>query len=139
MAAQLDRLAQASELANVALRILPFAAGFHPGMVSGAFVILRFPPNGTGLESEPPTVYSDLLTGTIYLDKPHEIARYDRAFGEIWAACHDEDASINLLRQAADNMRGGGNGDDTAMRADGHDGSRRRLAPAGPTACNFVS
>jgi transcriptional regulator with XRE-family HTH domain len=107
MAPQLDRLAEASELPNVSLRVLPFKAGFHLGMFSGAFIILRFPLNGGGMESEPPTVYSDLYTGALYLDKPHEIARYDRAFGQIWQASLDESSSTTLVRQAAEEMRNG--------------------------------
>jgi hypothetical protein len=107
MAPQLDRLAEAADMPNVSLRVLPFAAGFHLGMLSGAFVILRFPLNGGGMESEPPTVYSDIFTGALYLDKPHEVGRYDRAFGEIWRASLDEDSSGNLIRQAAEEMRDG--------------------------------
>jgi transcriptional regulator with XRE-family HTH domain len=107
MADQLDRLEEASERPNVYLRVLPFDAGFHLGMLSGAFGILRFPLNGGGLESEPPTVYSDLFTGALYLDKPREVERYDRAFKEIWEASRDEDSSRNLIRQAAEDMRHG--------------------------------
>ncbi len=104
MAGQLRRLAEASELPNVSLRVVPFAAGLHPGMVSGAFEILRFPVNGNGLKSEPPTVYSDIYTGAIYLDKPQEVERYDRAFEQIWETALDEGASRNLIRQAAEEL-----------------------------------
>ena len=107
MADQLDRLAEVSERPNVYLRVLPFEAGFHLGMLSGAFGVLRFPLNGGGLESEPPTVYSDLFTGALYLDKPREVERYDRAFKGIWEASRDEDSSRNLIRQAAEDMRHG--------------------------------
>jgi hypothetical protein len=55
MAAQLDRLAEAARLPNVSLRVVPFSAGFHPGILSGSFNLLRFPLNGDGGESEPPT------------------------------------------------------------------------------------
>ena len=105
MTAQLGRLTEVSKLPNVSLRILPFTAGFHLGMLAGAFTILRFPLNGGGAESEPPTVYSDLFTGALYLDKPHEVTRYDRAFAEIWEASRDEDSSRDLVRQAAEDMR----------------------------------
>jgi transcriptional regulator with XRE-family HTH domain len=105
MAGQLDRLTEASELPNVSLRVVPFAAGLHHGMMSGPFEILRFPVNGGGLESEPPTVYADIYTGAIYLDKPHEVERYDRAFGEIWEAALGEGASRDLIRQAAEELR----------------------------------
>jgi transcriptional regulator with XRE-family HTH domain len=105
MAAQLDRLAEASQLPNVALRVVPFAAGLHSGMQSGPFEILRFPLNGNQEDSEPPTVYLDLYAGSLYLDKPHEIARYDRAFERIWDNSLDEDASRALLQEAAEEMR----------------------------------
>jgi Domain of unknown function (DUF5753) len=107
MAGQLHRLADASELPNVSLRIVPFAAGLHPGMMSGPFEILRFPVNGGGLESEPPTVYADIYTGAIYLDKPHEVERYDRAFEEIWGTALDEPSSRKLIRQAAEALSNG--------------------------------
>src|ERR1700722_1006475 len=92
MAAQLQRLAEASELPNVSLRVVPFAAGFHPGVLSGSFNILRFPLNGGGQESEPPTVYADLYTGALYLDKPSEIDRYSEAYAGIWQHALDEAA-----------------------------------------------
>jgi len=105
MATQLSRLAEVSELPNVKLRVVPFSAGPHSGMISGRFEILRFPVNGNGEESEPPTVFSDLFTGALYLDRPHEVARYDQAFGQIWDNAMDEDASRALLHQAAEELR----------------------------------
>lgn len=105
MAAQLSRLGDVSELPNVKLRVIPFAAGLHSGMISGRFEVLRFPVNGGGEESEPPTVFSDLFTGALYLDRPHEVARYDQAFGQIWDNALNEDASRTLLHQAAEELR----------------------------------
>jgi transcriptional regulator with XRE-family HTH domain len=100
MSGQIRRLLDASELPNVTLRIMPFSAGLHFGIISGPFEILRFPLNGDGRASEPPTVYVDGFTGDLYLDKTKEIERYDRAFNEIWSASLDEKASQDLLRQA---------------------------------------
>jgi hypothetical protein len=74
-------------------------------MQSGPFEILRFPLNGNGEDSEPPTVYLDLYAGSLYLDKPHEVDRYDRAFGQIWDNAMGEDASRDLLRTAAEELR----------------------------------
>jgi transcriptional regulator with XRE-family HTH domain len=102
MTAQLRRLAEASELPNVSLRVVPFAVGFHPGILSGSFNILRFPLNGGGQESEPPTVYADLYTGALYLDKPNEIDRYIDAYAGIWQHALDEEASRALIHQAAE-------------------------------------
>lgn len=105
MAEQLAHLAKVAELPNVALRVIPFAAGFNPGMMAGPFEILRFPVNGGGLESEPPTVYADIYTGAIYLDKPHEVTRYDQAFEGVWQMSVGEEASKDLLRRAAEKLR----------------------------------
>ena len=105
MAGQLDQLVEASRLPNVSLRVAPFSAGVHPGVMSGPFVILRFPVNGDGRESEPATVYKDGFTGALYLDKPNEVDRYARAFERIQDACLDEDASRSLIRQAAEELR----------------------------------
>jgi len=105
MAAQLDRLAEAGELANISLRVVPFSAGFHPGQLTGGFEILRFPQNGDGTDSEPPTTYMDGYTGALYLDKPNEVERYAVAFGSITQTSLDEPSSASLIRQAAEEMR----------------------------------
>ena len=104
MSGQLARLAEVSELPNVSLRVVPFSAGLHPGLMSGPFVILRFPLNGDGRESEPATVYVDGFTGALYLDKPGEVERYAQAFGGIWDACLDEAASRDLIHHAAEEL-----------------------------------
>jgi hypothetical protein len=98
LAGQLHRLVEVSALPNVALRVMPFAAGLHAGMVSGPFVTLRFPVSADGRETEPPTVYVDGFTGALYLDKPGEIERYDAAFQDIWKSALDESATIDLIQ-----------------------------------------
>ena len=90
---------------NVSLQVALFSAGAHPGVMSGPFVILRFPVNGDGRESEPATVYKDGFTGALYLDKPHEVGRYTQAFESIRDVCLDEDASRSLIQQAAEELR----------------------------------
>jgi transcriptional regulator with XRE-family HTH domain len=101
MAEQLDRLWHVSELANVSIRVMPFDAGLHYGIMSGPFVMLEFPVNGNGNASEPPTIYVDGFTGALYLDKPHEIDRYSTAFKDIWGAALDEMSTKDLIAQAA--------------------------------------
>jgi transcriptional regulator with XRE-family HTH domain len=106
MADQLDALAEAAELPNVTLRVVPFTAGLHHGLMTGPFVILRFPVNGDGQDSEPPTVYVDGFTGALFLDKPGEIERFSDAFEYIWSAAANEAASSRLIRQSAKDLRG---------------------------------
>ena len=92
-------------LANVSLRVVPFSAGLHHGLMSGPFELLRFPLNGDGQPSEPATVYVDGFTGALYLDKSHEVKRYEDAFASIWSAALDEGASRDLIRQSAEELR----------------------------------
>jgi transcriptional regulator with XRE-family HTH domain len=105
MAAQLDALAQAAELPNMKLRVVPFSAGLHAGLMSGPFVVLRFPVNGDGRDSEPATVFVDGFTGDLYLDKPHEVEQYADAFGEIWNVSLNEAESVNMIRRATEELR----------------------------------
>ncbi len=101
MVRQLERLVELGALPTVSLRVMPFSAGLHHGVTSGPFVILRFSLNGNGQETEPPTVYVESLTGALYLDKPHEIERYDIAFSNVWESSLDEKASEDLITQVA--------------------------------------
>lgn len=101
MVGQLAHLVYVSERSNVSIRVVPFSAGMHSGVVTGPFVILRFPTNGDGGETEPPTVYADGYTGGLYLDKPKEVEQYDSAFRGIWEKALDEQASRRLLAEVA--------------------------------------
>ena len=107
MAGQLDRLAEVSELPNVSLRVIPFSTGLHHGMLTGSFSLLRFPVNVSGEESEPPTVYAELHTGALYLEKPSEIELYSIAFRNIWQVALDESSSRDLIRRAGEGLRNG--------------------------------
>ncbi|MGH3587705.1 MAG: helix-turn-helix domain-containing protein [Pseudonocardia sp.] len=99
--AQLMSLAEVSDQDNVALKVLPFDVGMHAGIMSGPFVVLEFPVSGNGRAGEPPTVYVDGFTGSLFLDKPGEIERYHTAFTDIWSAAVDETASRHLITNAA--------------------------------------
>jgi hypothetical protein len=101
MSAQLRRLAEACELPNIALRVIPFSAGLHHGVTSGPFEILRFPSNSDGRDSEPLTVFADGFTGDLYLDKPAEVDHHAAAFTGIWVAALEERVSHVVIQQAA--------------------------------------
>ncbi|MDX3453912.1 Scr1 family TA system antitoxin-like transcriptional regulator [Streptomyces sp. ME02-8801-2C] len=81
--------------------MVPFSAGLHLGVMSGPFGILRFPLNGDGSPTEPPTVYADGYTGDLYLDKASEVASYDAAFSNIWNTALDDQASRDLISEVA--------------------------------------
>jgi Domain of unknown function (DUF5753) len=107
MTGQLDHLAEVSRLPNVSLRVVPISAGYHPGIVTGSFTVLRFPMNGGGVDSEPPTIYQEMYTGALYLDKPTEVERFDAAFEAIWDTALDERSSRTLISKTAEDMRHG--------------------------------
>lgn len=149
MVPQLERLAAASELPNVSVRVLAFTAGLHRGILSGPFVMLRFPVNSNGQETEPPTVYVESFTGALYLDKPHEVERYDAAFANIWGASLDETASKDLITRVAGSWKvstdlsgatwrksSRSNGERECVEVAGLDGGHRAVRdskdPAGP-------
>lgn len=106
MARQLERLLDASELPTVSIRVVPFSAGSHHGLMSGPFLILRFPVNSNGQETEPPTVYVESLTGALYLDRPHELERYHAAFTNISESALDDKASADLITRVAKELPG---------------------------------
>jgi hypothetical protein len=102
MVEQLAHLVYVSEYPNVELRVVPFAAGSCPGVITGPFTILRFPEEGgRGIATEPPTVYVEGLTGGLYLDKPAEVEQYHVKFQGIWDAALDDQASRRLIAEAA--------------------------------------
>ncbi|MFC4009371.1 helix-turn-helix domain-containing protein [Nonomuraea purpurea] len=101
MAHQLDHLTQVGRLPNVTIKVMSFSAELHPGVMSGPFVILRFPLNGDGTPTEPPTIYVDGYTGALYLDKPNEVERYSTAFDHMWASALNKHESLDLISEVA--------------------------------------
>ncbi|MFE2993927.1 helix-turn-helix domain-containing protein [Nocardia sp. NPDC059246] len=101
MAAQVRHLAELSTRSNVALRILPFAAGVPLGLSTGPFVILEFGCDSKGQPVEPPVVYVEGFTGDLYLERQGDVQRYRRAQTGLERCALDVQDSRNLLRQVA--------------------------------------
>jgi transcriptional regulator with XRE-family HTH domain len=106
MAAQLEHLVDVAHRPNVSLRALPQEAGLHRASPCGSFTILEFPEGTGGREGEPPTVYSDNLTGALYLDKPAEVAAYAEVWSSLVDACLDEPRSMELITAIARSYSG---------------------------------
>ncbi|MEE1939805.1 helix-turn-helix transcriptional regulator [Streptomyces sp. TRM 70361] len=70
MRAQIDRLLEVMVMPNVTVQVLPFEAGPHPGMF-GPFQLFRF-----DIPELPDIVYSESLTGAVYLDERPDTAAY---------------------------------------------------------------
>ncbi|CAL9408701.1 hypothetical protein SUDANB106_01621 [Streptomyces sp. enrichment culture] len=79
MRAQIDRLLEAAGTPNVTLQVLTFEAGPHPGMF-GPFQLFRF-----DIPELPDIVYTESLTGAVYLDERPDTAAYLEALDRMGA------------------------------------------------------
>ncbi|POX53324.1 transcriptional regulator [Streptomyces sp. Ru71] len=70
MRAQIEKLLDATQLPHVTLQVAEFSAGPHPGTY-GPFVLFRF-----AMPELPDMVYSEYLTGAVYLDARPEVAAH---------------------------------------------------------------
>ncbi len=97
MRRQVWHLLKATELPHVSIRVLGRRIGPHRASVAGAFRLLDFPvQNGN---TPPPTVYSENLTGALYLDKATEIEAYSGAWEAIFDAALGKQDTIDLLTE----------------------------------------
>jgi transcriptional regulator with XRE-family HTH domain len=95
MRMQLDHLVGLAAMPNVAVQVIPFVAGAHPGM-GKPFVILAFPER-----ADPDVVYLEDLTSTLYLEDVDEIDRYNMLFNHLRATALSFEESAALITSAA--------------------------------------
>jgi len=101
MAGQLRLLADMAALPTVCLRVVPYRAGQHPGLVTGAFTMLHFLPASQAADDCAAIVYAAGLTGELYLDKPYELQRYRDAHDLIFGCALGEHDTQALLLTVA--------------------------------------
>lgn len=93
---QLAHLVNVVQKHDIEIRVLPFDAGPHQASLASTFVILDFPRQGNRVP-EPTTVYSESLTGALYLDRPDEVKMY----ADTWETINDralgQEASDDLI------------------------------------------
>ncbi|MEV0319497.1 helix-turn-helix transcriptional regulator [Streptomyces sp. NPDC050658] len=92
MREQIDKLLEAVELPHVTLQIAPFAAGPHPGTY-GPFVLFRF-----AMPELPDMVYSEYLTGAVYLDARTEVATHLEVMDRMAAQAATAHRTKEILR-----------------------------------------
>jgi transcriptional regulator with XRE-family HTH domain len=76
---QIGALMDATELANVRLQVIPFAAGPHPAMY-GPFHIFRFQ-----LQEIPDIAYAESLVGGVYFDERDDVSTFLEALDRMCA------------------------------------------------------
>jgi Domain of unknown function (DUF5753) len=98
-ARQLRGLAEANDLPNVIVQVLPFGAGAHGAMV-GAFEILGFPE-----PIDPDVVYLENMASALFLEEPADVDRYVRVFDYLRATALSPQATSDMLTAAAEELR----------------------------------
>jgi transcriptional regulator with XRE-family HTH domain len=92
MRGQIDRLLEATKLPNVTLQIAPFSVGPHAGTY-GPFVLFRF-----AMPELPDMVYSEYLTGAVYLDARTEVATHLEVMDRMAAQAATAHRTKEILR-----------------------------------------
>ncbi|MFF2515735.1 helix-turn-helix transcriptional regulator [Streptomyces sp. NPDC058086] len=92
MRAQIDKLIEATKLPNVTLQVVPFSTGPHPGTY-GPFVLFRF-----AMPELPDMVYSEYLTGAVYLDERSEVATHLEVMDRMAAQAATAHRTKEILR-----------------------------------------
>ncbi|MBA2810124.1 helix-turn-helix domain-containing protein [Streptomyces sp. KM273126] len=93
MRQQFDRLLDVMDRDHVTLQVAEFAAGPHPGTYA-PFVLFRF------VEPElPDMVYTEYLTGALYLDSEREVVTHLEVLDRMAAHATPADRTRELLRE----------------------------------------
>ena len=95
MRGQIAHLLEARSRPNLAIQVIPFAAGAHPG-VAGAFVLLDFEG-----ETDQSIVYIESAAGGLFLEEDADRRRYMLMFEHLRAAASGLDATAALLGEIA--------------------------------------
>ncbi|MCF1595173.1 helix-turn-helix domain-containing protein [Streptomyces muensis] len=97
MRAQVDKLLEFAERDRVTLQIAEFAAGPHPGTYA-PFSLFRF------AEPElPDMVYTEYLTGALYLDSRTEVATHLEVLDHMSTAAASAEHTKKILREFREN------------------------------------
>lgn len=96
MRAQIGALIEATELPNVRVQVMPYAAGPHPAMY-GPFHIFRF-----HLKELPDIAYSESLVGGVYFDDRDDVSTFLEALDRMCAQAapaHSTKAILDGMRK----------------------------------------
>jgi transcriptional regulator with XRE-family HTH domain len=99
MFAQLRHLLTVSELANVNIWVLPYAAGILP-VPTSKFIVLSFRE-----ASVPGVVFIEGLTGDLYLGPNDGLADYEQAFSAMQAMAASPERSRQMISAIAADLR----------------------------------
>jgi hypothetical protein len=96
MREQFEHLLEMSRQPRIDVQILPFDAGASPAQDGGTFVVMTFPVE---MEGDPGLVYLELLIGGKYLEKPEDIATYQRGLARLHAQAASPKVSRGIIER----------------------------------------
>jgi len=99
MAAQLRHLKEEANRPNVTLQVMPYMAGAHPAM-DNMFTILDFD------KVAPSVVYVEGLMGWLYIEREHEVTRYEQVFEHLRNLALNPKETIELLSEIGSQYNG---------------------------------
>ncbi|MEU4149105.1 helix-turn-helix transcriptional regulator [Streptomyces sp. NPDC026659] len=95
---QLDKLLEYTERDRVTLQLAEFAAGPHPGTYA-PFTLFRFPQREL-----PDMVFTEYLTGALYLDSREEVATHLEVLDHMTARAASAQRTQKLLREFRESL-----------------------------------
>lgn len=95
MRAQLSHILQVAQLPNVAVQVIPFAAGAHCGTL-GSFAILEFPE-----PEDPDAVYVEGVTTETFLEELTVVRAYHHSFQKLLGLATPPEGSMQMIADAA--------------------------------------
>ncbi|WP_261800638.1 helix-turn-helix transcriptional regulator [Streptomyces sp. PBH53] len=99
MAAQLDRIVELAERRRITSQVLLRKCGAHPFM-TGSAKIMAFP-------DAPPLFYTEALHSGDTIDDPALVKEYRRSYDRLRAVAQSPEASLDLIKAAAEDYRNG--------------------------------
>jgi transcriptional regulator with XRE-family HTH domain len=91
MRAQLEYLLEMLHLPNVTLQVTPFSSGAHAAE-GGPFTLLRFPEPDL-----PDVIYTEQLTGALYLDRREDVDRYTEVMERLCVESQPPERTAEIL------------------------------------------
>lgn len=99
---QLRHLVSVGSLPNVSVRVIPFDAGGHPGLVVQSFTLFEFPPLHASRMAEPPVVFVEGFTGALFLEDDSVIERHRTAVTDLSQVALSEADTRVLVQEMAE-------------------------------------
>lgn len=99
MREQIRYLVEMSARPPITIQVLPNSVGAHPGMTGGSFVLLDF-----AVTQDPPLVYIEQATSSVFVDQPEEVQAYTLIFTRIASSALTPEDSVSFMMALRDKI-----------------------------------